>query len=336
MPASSEIAVAVRLPEHVALHARPAGEFVREAAQAGADVRVEANGRIANAKSILEVLALGATGGTELVISASGSDAAEAIERLAELVSGLAVTTARSSTARADGATSASRASAAERSAERPRTIPRTRSMRAGATLSSSMPRPTKIATSSGTPAASPQTSTVIPMSCAAVTTAAMCVRTRGSAAVATEACGRSRSSSSVLETRSFVPIERKSASSAISLARRAASGVSIIAPSSNARSVPQASRRRRPHGADLLRRLHEWKENPQARARAGDDDRAELRRQGIRVRERERQTALRVSARKGGVLSAPKSKVRTVATRPRSRADQRLQHSAVLVLGRP
>ncbi len=89
MPASSEIAVAVRLPEHVALHARPAGEFVREAAQAGADVRVEANGRIANAKSILEVLALGATGGTELVISASGSDAAEAIERLAKLVSGL-------------------------------------------------------------------------------------------------------------------------------------------------------------------------------------------------------------------------------------------------------
>jgi phosphotransferase system HPr (HPr) family protein len=89
MPASSEVALAVRLPEHVALHARPAGAFVREAARAAADVRVEANGRSANAKSILDVLALGAVGGTELVISASGADAAEALERLSELVSGL-------------------------------------------------------------------------------------------------------------------------------------------------------------------------------------------------------------------------------------------------------
>ena len=67
----------------------PAGMFVREAAQCTAEIRVEANGRSANAKSILDVLGLGATGGTELVISASGADAADALERLAELVSGL-------------------------------------------------------------------------------------------------------------------------------------------------------------------------------------------------------------------------------------------------------
>jgi phosphotransferase system HPr (HPr) family protein len=89
MPASSEVATRVRLPETVALHARPAGMFVREAARAAADIRVEANGRSANAKSILDVLGLGATGGTELVISASGADAAEALERLAELVTAL-------------------------------------------------------------------------------------------------------------------------------------------------------------------------------------------------------------------------------------------------------
>jgi phosphotransferase system HPr (HPr) family protein len=89
MPSSSELAVRVRLPEEVALHARPAGAFVRLAAATGADVRVGANGRAANAKSILEVLALGATGGTELTISASGADAAEAVERLAEFVSSL-------------------------------------------------------------------------------------------------------------------------------------------------------------------------------------------------------------------------------------------------------
>ena len=90
MPASSELATVVaRLPENVALHARPAGAFVREAARAAAEICVEANGRSANAKSILDILGLGATGGTELLISASGPDAAEALERLAELVSSL-------------------------------------------------------------------------------------------------------------------------------------------------------------------------------------------------------------------------------------------------------
>jgi phosphotransferase system HPr (HPr) family protein len=89
MPASSELAILVRLPESVALHARPAGAFVRVAAAATSEIRVQANGRGANAKSILEVLALGATGGTELEISASGADAVEALERLAELVAGL-------------------------------------------------------------------------------------------------------------------------------------------------------------------------------------------------------------------------------------------------------
>ena len=78
------------LPAEVALHARPAGAFVREAARFGADISVAANGKQANAKSILEVLALGAVGGTELVIAASGDDAADAASHLAGLVATLA------------------------------------------------------------------------------------------------------------------------------------------------------------------------------------------------------------------------------------------------------
>jgi phosphocarrier protein HPr len=85
---SSELTV-VRLPEAVALHARPAGAFVRAAAAFDATIEVRANGRQANAKSILEVLGLGADGGTELAISASGDDAAAAVAGLAELVAGL-------------------------------------------------------------------------------------------------------------------------------------------------------------------------------------------------------------------------------------------------------
>lgn len=87
MPPSSELLAT--LPEDVPLHARPAGAFVREATRFTSDVAVAANGKRANAKSILEVLALGATGGTELTLSASGDDAAEAVEQLASVVVGL-------------------------------------------------------------------------------------------------------------------------------------------------------------------------------------------------------------------------------------------------------
>jgi phosphocarrier protein HPr len=87
MPPSSELRAT--LPEDVPLHARPAGTFVREAAQFNAEVAVAANGKRANAKSILQVLALGATGGTELTLSASGDDSAEAVEQLATVVAGL-------------------------------------------------------------------------------------------------------------------------------------------------------------------------------------------------------------------------------------------------------
>jgi len=55
MSQSSELTL-VRLPETVALHARPAGAFVRAAASFTAAIEVEANGRRANAKSILEIL----------------------------------------------------------------------------------------------------------------------------------------------------------------------------------------------------------------------------------------------------------------------------------------
>jgi phosphocarrier protein HPr len=85
---SSELTL-VRLPEAVALHARPAGVFVRAAVSFAATIEVQANGRRANAKSILEILGLGADGGTELTISASGDDAVEAVAELASLVTEL-------------------------------------------------------------------------------------------------------------------------------------------------------------------------------------------------------------------------------------------------------
>ncbi len=89
MSASSELTL-VRLPDSVSLHARPAGAFVRAAAGFDATIEVRANGRRASAKSILEILGLGADGGTELEIAASGDDAVAAVAHLVELVTGLA------------------------------------------------------------------------------------------------------------------------------------------------------------------------------------------------------------------------------------------------------
>jgi phosphotransferase system HPr (HPr) family protein len=87
VPASSEVRVA--LPSAVALHARPAATFVKTAMRFRSRVVVGANGKAADAKSILAVLALGARGGTVLELSADGDDASDALDALSELVSGL-------------------------------------------------------------------------------------------------------------------------------------------------------------------------------------------------------------------------------------------------------
>jgi phosphotransferase system HPr (HPr) family protein len=84
---SSEILVT--LPATVALHARPAGVFVKTAMRFAARITVASDGREADAKSILKVLALGATGGTPLRLSAEGEDAEDALSALADCVANL-------------------------------------------------------------------------------------------------------------------------------------------------------------------------------------------------------------------------------------------------------
>jgi phosphotransferase system HPr (HPr) family protein len=78
------------LPEGVALHARPAALFVRTAMRfRSTKIVVAANGREADAKSILSVLGLGATAGTVLVVRADGEDAPAALDALAECLAGV-------------------------------------------------------------------------------------------------------------------------------------------------------------------------------------------------------------------------------------------------------
>jgi phosphocarrier protein HPr len=86
MPTSSDVERVVTLPAGIDLHARPAAQLVRAAVGFSAEVAIAVNGREANAKSLIAVLALGATAGTPLRLTASGQDAAVALNALDECV----------------------------------------------------------------------------------------------------------------------------------------------------------------------------------------------------------------------------------------------------------
>jgi phosphotransferase system HPr (HPr) family protein len=77
------------LPADVDLHARPAATFVRTAMGFAADVQVATGEREVDAKSLLSVLALGAKGGTELRLSASGPEAPAALDALSACIATL-------------------------------------------------------------------------------------------------------------------------------------------------------------------------------------------------------------------------------------------------------
>lgn len=69
------------------LHARPAALFVAAAKAQPVRVRISANGRTAvPADSMLSVLSLGATCGTEVVLEADGDGAEQALDELAALL----------------------------------------------------------------------------------------------------------------------------------------------------------------------------------------------------------------------------------------------------------
>lgn len=70
------------------IHARPASLFVQEAKKFQSKVTVEnlGSGKSKDAKSILGVMSLGMTKGTEIKITAEGPDEEAAIQAMAALV----------------------------------------------------------------------------------------------------------------------------------------------------------------------------------------------------------------------------------------------------------
>ena len=76
----------VTIVNELGLHARAASKFVRRAAEFDSEVMVEKDGEEVNGKSIMGVLMLVASKGTEICIRTRGADAADAAGALADLV----------------------------------------------------------------------------------------------------------------------------------------------------------------------------------------------------------------------------------------------------------
>ena len=68
------------------LHARPASQFVQKAAKFKSLIKLKKDGKEANAKSIISVLSLGASKGSNITICADGDDEEEAVNSLIELL----------------------------------------------------------------------------------------------------------------------------------------------------------------------------------------------------------------------------------------------------------
>lgn len=73
------------LNNEVGLHARPASMVIKEASKYKADINIIKDGQVFIAKSILQILSMGAVKGDELIIGANGPDEKEAIAALKEL-----------------------------------------------------------------------------------------------------------------------------------------------------------------------------------------------------------------------------------------------------------
>ncbi|MHC4219891.1 MAG: HPr family phosphocarrier protein [Planctomycetota bacterium] len=85
---SKTASAVVTVANKLGLHARPATLFVQTASNAVAEISVRRTdqGDPVNGKSVMQMMMLAATKGTQIEITAVGSDAKEIVKSLVELV----------------------------------------------------------------------------------------------------------------------------------------------------------------------------------------------------------------------------------------------------------
>lgn len=80
------ISQSITIINKLGLHARAAAKLVRTASSYHADIHVEKNGHRVNAKSIMGVMMLAASQGTELLLLIDGRDEEPAKNAIMELI----------------------------------------------------------------------------------------------------------------------------------------------------------------------------------------------------------------------------------------------------------
>ena len=83
---SSKVSRRATIVNDLGVHLRAAGALVQEASLHACEIYIERDGTRANAKSIMSVLSLAATKGTEIEVVAEGDGAEAAVDALCNLI----------------------------------------------------------------------------------------------------------------------------------------------------------------------------------------------------------------------------------------------------------
>lgn len=75
----------VNLNNETGLHARPASELAKTACKYNSEIKLNVNGKVINAKSVLNIMAAGIKQNTEIEIICKGDDEEKAFEKVQEL-----------------------------------------------------------------------------------------------------------------------------------------------------------------------------------------------------------------------------------------------------------
>lgn len=79
----------VTVTNETGLHARPAAALVQFVKNIPGDVEIIKDGKVANAKSIFNVMSLGISKGTDILIRVTGEDEQEHCDKIVEFIENL-------------------------------------------------------------------------------------------------------------------------------------------------------------------------------------------------------------------------------------------------------
>jgi phosphocarrier protein len=76
----------ITIENKTGIHARPASLFINTASKFKSNITIENKGKKGNAKSMINILGLCITAGSEVTISAEGEDEVQALDALVSLI----------------------------------------------------------------------------------------------------------------------------------------------------------------------------------------------------------------------------------------------------------